>query len=141
MSVYRQVREARLPALRIGDPDKGRLIIPAQAVQPDVPDAIGEQDTPYYRLAAAARFFGVSYGHLHREVQGGRFPGMRLRTVWLIPAAAIDAMVREAIDRNGVVLASEFGDWAASNTAPVPRGMPAACRPQPNTDRSRPVVP
>jgi hypothetical protein len=109
VSVYRQVHDGCLPAIRIGDPDKGRLVIPSQAVEPSHP---APSVRPYHRLGAAARFFGVSYGHLQREVQAGRFPGVRLRSMWLVPNMAIDAMVQAALECGGLVLASEFGDWS-----------------------------
>jgi hypothetical protein len=111
MSVYRQVHEGSLPAIRIGDPDKGRLVIPAQAVQPQRSDKPAPSARAYHRLGAAARFFGVSYGHLHREVQAQRFPAVRVRSMWLVPNPAIDAMVQAALDLGGLVQARDFGDW------------------------------
>jgi hypothetical protein len=110
MSIYRQVHEGSLPAIRVGDPDKGRLVIPAQAVDPD--RLVGAPPArAYYRLGAAARFFGVSYGHLHREVQARRFPAVRVRSIWLVPTPAIDAMIHAALDLGGLVHARDFGDW------------------------------
>jgi hypothetical protein len=117
VSVYRQVHDGSLPAIRIGDPDKGRLVIPSQAVEPTQSVSPAR---PYHRLGAAARFFGVSYGHLQREVLAGRFPGVRLRSLWLVPNLAIDAMVQAALECGGLVLASEFGDWSDRTVESMP---------------------
>lgn len=138
MSVYRQVHDNCLPAIRIGSPDKGRLIIPAQAVDSTGSAGSDELAPPYHRLASAARFCGVSYGHLHREIQGGRFPGVRIRSVWLVPTAAIEGMVQAALDCNGEILASEFGDWAPNETPDD--GLPPSPAPPP-TGRIRPTLP
>jgi hypothetical protein len=134
MSVYRQVHQGSLPAIRIGDPDKGRLVIPTEAVEPYRSSPPTAPLRPYHRLGAAARFLGVSYGHLQREVQAGRFPGVRIRSLWLVPNPAINAMVQAAIECGGQVLASDFGDWSDRTTHATPPGRageptigPAAC--------------
>lgn len=120
VSVYREVHAGALSAIRIGDPDKGRLVIPAQAIEPYVSRASARPARMYHRLAATARFLGVSYGHLHREVQANHFPAVRIRSMWLVPNSAIDAMVHTALERGGVLLARDFAERSGQITDEVP---------------------
>jgi hypothetical protein len=130
-SVYREVHASALAAIRIGDPGKGRLLIPAQAIEPYRSTAQAVPARPYHRLGAAARFFGISYGHLLREIRADRFPAVRIRSMWLVPTPAIDVMIRTALDRGGIVLARDFGEWGhrdpdqAAQPAAASRDQPA----------------
>lgn len=137
VSVYREVHAGALPAIRIGDQDKGRLVIPAQAIEHYQQAAAAVSPRPYHRLGATARFLGVSYGHLLREVRADRFPAVRLRSLWLVPTPAIDVMVQAALDRGGLVLARDFHDWPT----PTITGQPAtAAWPADVIGRDQPAV-
>lgn len=54
--------------------------------------------------------FGVSEQTIHRAIDAGEFPAIRIRNRKIVPAAAVDEMVEAALAANGAV---DAADWVA----------------------------
>jgi excisionase family DNA binding protein len=62
----------------------------------------------FYTVAEAADLLRLSAPTLYREIRAGRFPAIRVRGRYVIPAKAVDAM-EEAALTHGVVEPEAFG--------------------------------
>ena len=56
----------------------------------------------FYTVAQAAALLGLSAPTLYREIRAGRFPAIRVRSRYVIPAKAVDAIEQAALE-GGVV--------------------------------------
>lgn len=65
---------------------------------------IAENTSPaFYTVREAARILRVAPSTLYRAIREGDFPAVRLRTRYVVPAAALDRLVREAAETGGLV--------------------------------------
>ncbi len=62
----------------------------------------------FYTVTEAAQLLRVSTPTLYREIRAGRFPAIRVRGRYVIPAKAVDAMEQAALE-GGVVEPSDLG--------------------------------
>lgn len=62
----------------------------------------------FYNVSQVAGLLGCSPMTIYREIQEGRFPAVRIRGRYLIPAKAIDDMESAAIAEQTVVAATDF---------------------------------
>jgi excisionase family DNA binding protein len=53
----------------------------------------------FYTVQEIAELLGVSTPTIYREIRAGRFPALRLRSRYVVPAKAVDEMEREALAR------------------------------------------
>jgi excisionase family DNA binding protein len=60
----------------------------------------------FYTVAEAAHLLRLSAPTLYREIRAGRFPVIRVRGRYVIPAKAVDRMEEAALSAGGV----EAGD-------------------------------
>jgi excisionase family DNA binding protein len=60
-------------------------------------------------VAEVARIFGVSDLTVYREIRGGRFPAIKFRGRYVVPARAVQAMEDAAVDSGALV---EPSSWA-----------------------------
>jgi excisionase family DNA binding protein len=51
----------------------------------------------FYNVKEAAALLGISPGTMYREIREGRFPTIRMRGRYVIPASALDELERTAI--------------------------------------------
>jgi excisionase family DNA binding protein len=65
----------------------------------DPTPAIGDQPRPkrFYTVTEAAQLLTVSTPTLDREIRVGRFPAIRVRGRYVIPAKALDAVEQAAL--------------------------------------------
>lgn len=57
----------------------------------------------FYTVTEAARILRVAPSTLYRAIRGGDFPAVRLRTRYVVPAAALDALLAEVAETGGLV--------------------------------------
>ena len=68
-----------------------------------------EDERPwFYSVSATARLLGMSDMTLYRAIHAGQFPAVRIRGRLIVPAQAIDAMVRTAVLSGGLVDAASL---------------------------------
>lgn len=60
-------------------------------------------DPAFYTVAEAARILRVGASTLYRAIRENAFPAVRVRTRYVVPAAAVDKLVNEAADLGGCV--------------------------------------
>ena len=83
----------------------------------------------FLSVAAVARIFGVSDLTVYREIRSGRFPAIKWRGRYVIPARAIAAMEAAAIDGGRLVDASEWvsvSEQSADSEIDLDRPRPGA---------------
>jgi excisionase family DNA binding protein len=68
----------------------------------------------FLSVAEAARIFNISEVTLYREIRGGRFPAVKIRGRYVVPARAVAAMEDAAVDSGALV---DAADWAAQVSA------------------------
>ena len=120
MTVYRDIRDGRLPAIRVTPGLRGRLVIPAQAIEepPDTDEAAeSNRKQRYFKVAEVSRFFGVGTETLRGAIRDGEFPGVWVRKCLLVPAKAINEMVATALKRNSEVNAADWVQRPATGVA------------------------
>lgn len=118
-TLYRELADSRFPALRV----RGRWVIPTRAiaaleqaalecrtvVREDWDEGWSDGDQPpFFRLREAARLLTTCEATLRRVVDSGCFPALRMRSRVVVPAKAIDAMERAALETWSVV---DTADW------------------------------
>lgn len=64
------------------------------------PDAGGPA---FYTVAEAARVLRVTPATIYRAIRDDAFPAVRIRTRYVVPAAAVDRLAAEAADSGGCV--------------------------------------
>ena len=57
----------------------------------------------FYTVREAARILRVGPSTLYRAIREGDFPAIRLRTRYVVPAAALDKLLTEAAETGGLV--------------------------------------
>jgi excisionase family DNA binding protein len=57
----------------------------------------------FYTVTEAARILRVGPSTLYRAIREGDFPAIRLRTRYVVPAAALDKLLAEAAATGGLV--------------------------------------
>jgi excisionase family DNA binding protein len=57
----------------------------------------------FYTVREAARILRVGPSTLYRAIREGDFPAIRLRTRYVVPAAALDRLLTEAAETGGLV--------------------------------------
>lgn len=57
----------------------------------------------FYTVAEAARILRVDSATLYRAIREDAFPVVRIRSRYVIPAAALDRLIREATESGAVV--------------------------------------
>lgn len=77
----------------------------------------------FLKLPAAARLLTTSVATLKRDIAEGKFPAVKLRSRWVVPTAAIDAMERAALS------GWTFVEAADAAFAITPGHTPAWARP------------
>ena len=64
----------------------------------------GDVDRPtFYTVREAARIMRCNPSTLYRAIREGAFPAVRIRTRYVVPAAAVEKLATEAADTNGCV--------------------------------------
>jgi excisionase family DNA binding protein len=79
------------------DMDHGDMPRSRRSIDPT--PAVGEQPRPkrFYTVPEAAQLLTVSAPTLYREIRAGRFPAIRVRGRYVVPAKALDAMEQAAV--------------------------------------------
>jgi len=62
----------------------------------------------FYSVAQVARMFGMSSMTLYRAIAAGGFPAVRIRGRLIVPARAVEAMVKAAMTEQTVVDAAAW---------------------------------
>ncbi|TQM83721.1 excisionase family DNA binding protein [Saccharothrix saharensis] len=57
----------------------------------------------FYTVPEAARLMRIDPSTLYRAIREDAFPAVRVRTRYVVPARAVEEMVRRAVDSGGVV--------------------------------------
>lgn len=57
----------------------------------------------FYTVAEAARVLRVTPATIYRAIREDAFPAVRIRTRYVVPAAAVDRLAAEAADSGGCV--------------------------------------
>ncbi len=57
----------------------------------------------FYTVAEAARVLRVTPATIYRAIRDDAFPAVRIRTRYVVPAAAVDALAAEAAESGGCV--------------------------------------
>jgi len=57
----------------------------------------------FYTVREAAQILRVDPATLYRAIRDDAFPAVRVRTRYVVPAAALDKLMREAADSGGCV--------------------------------------
>ena len=57
----------------------------------------------FYTVSEAARILRVGASTLYRAIREGAFPAVRVRTRYVVPAAAVDKLASEAAELGGCV--------------------------------------
>lgn len=57
----------------------------------------------FYTVKEAARILRVDAATLYRAIRDDAFPAVRVRTRYVVPAAALDKLIAEAADSGGCV--------------------------------------
>ncbi|WP_026361549.1 helix-turn-helix domain-containing protein [Amycolatopsis nigrescens] len=80
----------------------------------------------FYTVKEAARIVRVDPSTLYRAIREGAFPAVRVRTRYVVPAAALDRLISEAAESGGCVdPARMVADWrTAREVARVSGGAP-----------------
>jgi excisionase family DNA binding protein len=68
----------------------------------------------FFCVAAVAHMLAVSEVTLYRAIRSGEFPAIKVRGRYVIPASALDAMERAAVDTGQMV---DAADWARGGVA------------------------
>lgn len=68
----------------------------------------------FYGVEQAAGVFGVSSMTLYRAIAAGQFPAVRVRTRWVVPVRAVEAMISAAVDGWAPV---DAADWVREGAA------------------------
>jgi hypothetical protein len=145
-TLYRELNGGMFPAIRI----RYRWIVPARAVvaleraaqefrqvteadwdhgwDSGLAGVVGHEGGipvagKFLKLPAAARLLTTSVATLKRDIAEGKFPAIKLRSRWVVPTAAIDAMERAAL------AGWTFVEAADSAFAITPGQTPAWARP------------
>lgn len=63
-------------------------------------DESGQLAKRFYAAHEVATLLGVSTPTIYREIRAGRFPAIRVRGRYVIPARAIDALEQAALARS-----------------------------------------
>jgi len=62
----------------------------------------------WYSVAEVARMLGMAPMTVYRAIHAGDFPAVKIRGRYVIPARALDALERAAVDTNGLVTSENF---------------------------------
>ena len=76
----------------------------------------------FLSVAAVARIFDISEVTLYREIRGGKFPAVKIRGRYVVPARAVAAMEDAAAVESGRLV--DAADWVAAR--PPQDGRPPA---------------
>jgi excisionase family DNA binding protein len=71
----------------------------------------------FYTVREAARIMRCNPSTLYRAIRENAFPAVRVRTRYVVPAAAVDKLASEAADLGGCI---DVAGWPA-NAAPPAR--------------------
>ena len=63
----------------------------------------GAGSPAFYTVAEAARLLRVTPATIYRAIREDAFPAVRIRTRYVIPAAAVDRLAAEAAESGGCV--------------------------------------
>jgi excisionase family DNA binding protein len=63
----------------------------------------GAGSPAFYTVAEAARVLRVTPATIYRAIRDDAFPAVRIRTRYVVPAAAVDALAAEAAESGGCV--------------------------------------
>jgi excisionase family DNA binding protein len=64
---------------------------------------LGAGSPAFYTVAEAARILRVTPATIYRAIREDTFPAVRIRTRYVIPAAAVDQLAAEAAESGGCV--------------------------------------
>lgn len=71
--------------------------------------AAREPETPaFYTVSQAARLLGTAEMTLYRAIRDGEFPAVRIRGRIIVPVAAIERMVNDALETGAMVDAADY---------------------------------
>jgi excisionase family DNA binding protein len=95
------------------------------------------QPARFVSVAEVARIFGVSDLTVYREIRAGRFPAIKFRGRYVVPARAVQAMEDAAVDSGALVDPSA---WVGPDTE-IGGGEPPGSerqmgRPRPGANQS-----
>ncbi|GLY53587.1 helix-turn-helix domain-containing protein [Lentzea sp. NBRC 102530] len=62
----------------------------------------------FYTVAEASRLLRVTPSTIYRSIQEDAFPAVRLRTRYVVPAAAIDQLIARVVESGGVLDIAEM---------------------------------
>lgn len=62
----------------------------------------------FFTVAEAARMLRVDVATIYRSIREDAFPAVRLRTRYVVPAAAIEQMIAQVMESGGVVDIAEM---------------------------------
>jgi excisionase family DNA binding protein len=82
------------------------MALPIQVPPPEGPRFLSVSD--------AARILAVSEVTLYRAIRSGKFPAVKVRGRYVVPAVALDAMERAAVATAGLI---DAGAWVVSGGA------------------------
>jgi len=71
-------------------------------------DRPAPQRVPFYTVAETARLLRIGTATLYRAIREDAFPAIRVRSRYLIPAAAVDALIAQATESGGCVDVAEM---------------------------------
>lgn len=69
----------------------------------------------FYTVREAARILRVAPSTLYRVIREGDFPAVRLRTRYVVPAAALDRLLDQASETGGLVDPAEIAAARRAN--------------------------
>jgi excisionase family DNA binding protein len=75
-----------------------------------------QPEARFLSVESAARIFDVSKATLYREIRCGRFPAIKVRGRYVVPARAVSALEDAAMDTGGVV---DLAKWTKLATHPT----------------------
>jgi len=64
---------------------------------------VGAGSPTFYTVREAARLMRIAPSTLYRAIREDAFPAVCVRTRYVVPAQAVEEMVRRAVDSGGVV--------------------------------------
>ena len=91
----------------------------------------------FLSVAEVARIFGVSDLTVYREIRAGRFPAIKFRGRYVVPARAIQAMEDAAVDSGALIDPSSWVGLVAELGGGAPPGAEKEMgRPRPGANQT-----
>jgi excisionase family DNA binding protein len=94
------------------------------------------QPARFLSVAEVARIFGVSDLTVYREIRAGRFPAIKFRGRYVVPARAVKAMEDAAVDSGALVDPSNWVSLDAERGGEPPGVEMQVGRPRPGANQT-----